>query len=61
MKPNEKGNTVLYISDEDVCVGGSCHRQSTIFEGRFVPSSRANFKFLQSKKEAKEAFDDKIN
>ncbi len=42
---------------EVICVGGSCHRRFTIIFVLFVPSSRR----IRAKKEAQEAFDDKIN
>jgi hypothetical protein len=61
MKPSAKGNTVLDYIDEVICVGGSYQHQFTIFVVLFVPSSHTNFKFPRAKKEAQEAFDDKIN
>jgi hypothetical protein len=63
MKPSAKVNTVLGCIDEDIGVGGSCHRRLEVFVVLFVPSSRtgSNLKFLRAKKEAQEAFDDEIN
>jgi hypothetical protein len=52
---------LLGCIDEDIGVRGSSHSQFLVFVVLFVLSSGKNFKFLHTKKEAQEAFDDKIN
>jgi hypothetical protein len=58
MNPTAKGGKLLDCIDEVICVGGSCHGRKGVL--LFFSSCR-NFKFLRAKKEAQEAFGDKID
>jgi hypothetical protein len=49
---------LLNCIGEVMCVGGRCHRRKGVL---LFFSSHRNLKFSIAKKEAQEAFDDKIN
>jgi hypothetical protein len=58
MNPPAKLTKLLGCIDEVICVGGRCHCQKGVM---LLLSSQTNSNFLRAKKEAQEAFDDKIN